>query len=262
MDLTIADLKVGAKLVFGNYGVSSIMYPITWLKANRECEFLSEFVLDLLKFDSLERNNPNRGCYYRGNGNYEQSNIIQFLNSYEDDWYEPMHDYDSPPGDASKSYDSAGDYVNHSGFLNGFEDYEIECLADRVGLPSIANIYGANGIPKFALFNRKGFRGRPSEDLVQNKHYHNMNVNSFCEFFLSDSADTCTVYYVDKAGSKHVINASHYRGIRPKCTINPDTKVELLPDKSGFRIVPFTATKPRSSKVCTDEEFMVLLGLL
>ena len=40
--MTIADLKVGAKLVFGSYGVGDATHPITWLKANREGgEFLS-----------------------------------------------------------------------------------------------------------------------------------------------------------------------------------------------------------------------------
>jgi len=149
LDLKISDLKVGAKLIFGNYGVSTAVYPITWLKANKECEFLSEFVLDLLKFDYQERNNPNRDCFYHGNGNYEQSNIIQFMNSPEDDWYEPMHDYDAPPGNMGGLADAHGDYVHHSGFLSGFEDYEIECLASRVDLPSIANIYGAGGVPRF-----------------------------------------------------------------------------------------------------------------
>lgn len=262
MDLKISDLKVGAKLIFGNYGVSTAVYPITWLKANKECEFLSEFVLDLLKFDYQERNNPNRDCFYHGNGNYEQSNIIQFMNSPEDDWYEPMHDYDAPPGNMGGLADAPGDYVHHSGFLSGFEDYEIECLASRVDLPSIANIYGAGGVPRFAMFNRKGFRGRPSIDLVQNKYCHDMNEDSFCEFWVSDRAGGYTATYVDRAGSRRNTYATCYHGLRPKCTINPDTKVEPLPDGSGFRIVPFTATKPRNSKVCTDEEFMALMGLL
>ena len=50
--MKIGDLKVGAKLFFGNYGANETsIHPITWLKASRDNEFLSEFVLDLLKFD-------------------------------------------------------------------------------------------------------------------------------------------------------------------------------------------------------------------
>ena len=76
--MTIADLKVGSKLVFGAYGVGGAIYPITWLKANKEGEFLSEFVLDMVKFDEEERSNPEHDCRYCGNGNYELSNVLQF----------------------------------------------------------------------------------------------------------------------------------------------------------------------------------------
>lgn len=262
MDLKISDLKVGAKLVFGKYGVSTTARPITWLKASKDNEFLSEFVLDSLQFDALESTNPQRYICYHGNGNYEASNIIQFANSYEDDWYEPMHMYDSPPGNVGSTNDRFGEYVNHAGFLHDFEDYELEVLASRIDLPSTANVYGAGGVPKFPLFNRKGFRGRPAEDLVYNKWGHDLHETSFCEFWLSDNTGSYLAYYVDRSGSRRNTYCNHAVGFRPKCKIKPDTRVEALPDGSGYRIIPFEATKRRSSKVCTDEEFMAFMGLL
>lgn len=262
MNLTIADLKVGAKLVFGNYGVTTSVRPITWLKANRDNEFLSEFVLDLLKFDASERDNrDNTDYHWYGNANYELSNILQFMNSHEEDWYKAMHDYDAPPGNINRAADGPGDYVFHPGFLHDFEDYELECLAGRVDLPTTANIFGAAGVPKFPLFNRKGFRGRPSADLVSGSYFHNMSDSSFCEYWLSDNCSICKVNYVDRGGSMRSSRANYYSGLRPKCTLKPDTKVEQLPDGS-FRVIPFQASKPRSSKVCTDEEFLALMGLL
>lgn len=260
--MTIADLKVGAKLVFGNYGVTTSVNPITWLKANRDNEFLSEFVLDLLKFDASERDNRDHtDCRWHGNAKYEWSNILQFMNSHEEDWYEAMHSYDAPPGVMNRANDGPGDYVLHPGFLHDFEDYELECLASRVDLPTVANVFGAAGVPKFPLFNRKGYRGRPTTDLVFGKYHHNMNEMSFCEYWLSDNNGVYTAQYVDRAGSKRGTYANCYSGLRPKCTLKPDTKVEQLPDGS-FRVIPFQASKPRSSKVCTDEEFMALMGLL
>lgn len=261
MDLKISDLKVGAKLIFGNYGVGTASNPITWLKASKDNEFLSEFVLDLLKFDVQERTNPNRDMYWHGNGNYELSNILQFMNSYEEEWYEPTHDYDAPPGNANNTQDGSGEYVNHAGFLHDFEDYELESLAGRIDLPTIANIYGIGGVPKFPLFNRKGFRGKPTADLVYGRWGHNMSETSYCEYWLGDGVGAYTVNYVDRAGIKRGTYASSYRGFRPKCRLKPETKVEPMPDGS-FRIVPFGTTKPRSSKVCTDEEFMALMVLL
>lgn len=263
--MKISDLKVGARLFFGNYGTNATsIHPITWLKASKDNEFLSEFVLDLLKFDACERTNPNRDMYWYGNEDYEVSNIIQFMNSCEDEWYYPMHEYDSPPGNQNNSDDGQGEYLNHSGFLRDFEDYELECLASRVDLPSSANIFGTGSVPRFQLFNRKGFRGRPHRDLVFHKWGHDMNTDSFCGFWLSDAERVRCVLSVDRSGCRRNTYPSSVNGLRPKCTLKPDTEVEPMPDGSGFRIVSFEVpkNKHRSSKVATDEEFLELMGLL
>lgn len=265
--MTIADLKVGSKLVFGSYGAKDDVHPITWLKANKECVFISEFVLDWLKFDAPERSNPNRDNYWHGNADYETSNIIQFLNSYKDDWYNPMHTYDAPPGNVENMADAPGDYVNHTGFLHYFSEYELDCLVSRIDLPSCENIYGNGVCPKLQVFNRKGFRGRPSADLLRKRGVGGLREGSYCEFWLRDSYypdDYYRVSYVDKSGQKHMMYASLPLGLRPICTIDQKARVEQLPDGSGYRIVPFETEdiRVRSDKVCTDDEFMELMGLL
>ena len=260
--MTIADLKVGSKLVFGTYGVGTTLYPITWLKANKDSEFLSEFVLDILKFDEVERNNPTHDFRYGGNGDYELSNILQFLNSYEDDWYGPMHEYDAPPGVLTRPGERLGEYLRHSGFLHEFQDYEIECLVGRVNLPTIANIFGANGEPKFPLFNRKGYRGKPTTDLVYGRYGHGLEEWSYCEYWATGG--TIISYqqsFVGRDGSKHNTYAEHVSGLRPKCKIRPELEVELVSD-GVYRIVPFQATKRHGPQIATDEELLNLMGLL
>ena len=263
--MKIGDLKVGAKLFFGSYGTrADTIHPIAWLKASRDNEFLSEFVLDLIKFDAQERNNPDRDIYWYGNGNYEISNILQFLNSFADDWYDPMHNYDAPPGNPVNVYDGQGEYVNHSGFLHDFEDYELECLSGRIDLPSYANIFGSGGSPRFQLFSRKGFRGRPHVDVVYNRIGHNMSEDSFCDFWISDTSGKYNASCIDRSGSRKTTYAANIGGLRPKCTINPDIEVEPMPDGSGYRIVAFEAqkTRARNPKIATNEEFLALMGLL
>lgn len=262
MDLRIADLKVGAKLVFGNYGVTDRVHPITWLKANKECEFISEFVLDLLAFDYRERTNPNRDINFYGNSDYELSNIVQFMNSWQEDWYSPTHDLDEPPGMSYNQHRVYGQYANHPGFLYDFHDYEIESLASRISLPSTSDIFGSGAAPRLPLFNRKGYRGRPHEDVVL--HYPGMSESSFCDFWLRDAHSACSVDILGRSGSKQHTYATCYSGLRPKCTINPETKVEPLDDGSGFRVIPFEVDTPihRRTNVCTDEEFLALMGLL
>lgn len=263
--MKIGDLKVGAKLFFGSYGTrANTIHPIAWLKASRDNEFLSEFVLDLVKFDAQERNNPDRDIYWYGNGNYEISNVLQFLNSFADDWYDPMHDYDAPPGNSVNVNDGQGEYVNHSGFLHDFEDYELECLSSRIDLPSYANIFGSGGSPRFQLFSRKGFRGRPHDDVIYNRIGHNMSEDSFCDFWISDMNGKYNASCIDRGGGLKTIYAASISGLRPKCTINPDIEVEPMPDGSGYRIVAFEAkkTRARSPKIATNEEFLALMGLL
>lgn len=260
--MTIADLKVGAKLVFGTYGVGGALYPITWLKANKDGEWLSEFVLDMVKFDEEERNNPNRDCRYCGNGNYELSNVLQFLNSFEDDWYGPMHEYDAPPGVLTRHGERPGEYLRHSGFLHEFQDYEIESLSGRVNLPTIANIFGANGEPKFALFNRKGYRGKPTTDLVYGRRGHGLEEQSYCEYWMVGGTNTTySQSYVGRDGSRNNTYADHTSGLRPKCVIRPELEVELISD-GVYRIVPFEAANRHGPQIATDEELLNLMGLL
>lgn len=262
MGLTIADLKVGSKLVFGTYGVGNTLYPITWLKANKAGEFLSEFVLDILKFDEEERNSPNYDFRCCGNGDYELSNVLQFLNSYEDDWYGPMHEHDAPPGSQTRPTDRLGDYLHHSGFLHEFQDYEIESIAGRVNLPTIANIFGYNGEPKFTLFNRKGYRGKPTTDLVYGRYGHGLDEFSYCEYWIVGGGSTSySQEFVGRDGGRHNAYADHRSGIRPKCTIRPELEVELV-SEGVYRIVPFKATKSHGPQVATDEELLNLMGLL
>lgn len=264
MGLTIADLKVGAKLVFGSYGVGECLHPITWLKASREGEFLSEFVLDVLKFDEEERRNPSADYRCCGNGNYDESNIVQFMNSYEEDWYEPMHPYDAPPGDYNRPVDRNGDYLHHAGFLHGFEDYEIDSLLGRVALPTVANIFGFNGIPKFALFSRKGYRGRPTSDLVWSRNGAGLAESSYCDYWVVGGAQRPYMQScVGRAGDRRDCYADSRKGFRPTCLIKPGTEVEALPDGS-FKIVPFAVdnAKRRGPEVATDDEILNLMGLL
>lgn len=259
--MTIADLKTGAKLVFGNYGVGPDIYPIYWLKTGRDNVFISEFVLDILKFDNLERNNPDREYYYGGNSNYELSNILQFLNSCEDDWYNAMHEYDAPPGSFNNTHNIFGDYVLHTGFLNEFEDYELECLDGRIDLPTRANIVGTGAEARFPLFNRKGYRGRPCIDLVRNKDGCDVNEGSFCEFWLRDAERSSVSLYIDRSGIVRRTSPNSSNGVRPICKLKPTTEVKLQTDGT-YCVVPFAASKPRDSKICTDEEFLSFMGLL
>lgn len=262
MDLTVADLKVGSRLFFGKYGVSHTPQPVSWLKADKDGNFLSEFAVDYLMFDAKEPNNPDRTMYYCGNCDYSLSNIHQFLNSDEDDWYEPSHEYDYPPGRDRNNYQVSGMYLEHSGFLSDFEEYEIASLNGNVVLPTRAQLFGGGGIPRFELFRRKGLRAKASEDLIYGKPGYSFEENNYIEFWMQDAeSHGGYAYIVNRGGKITTRSASLASGIRPVCNIKPDTKVEVLSDGVSYRVVPFDATSRRKSCICTDDELMAFLGL-
>lgn len=99
METTVGKLKIGAPLAMGRYSVSrdADPAPIVWLKGAPNSDFITEFAVDYLPFDAMERENPSRQYYYSGNPDYTTSNLLQFLNSDQEDWYEPTHQYDAPP---------------------------------------------------------------------------------------------------------------------------------------------------------------------
>lgn len=254
--MKVSDLKIGAKLVFGAYGAGDDVHPITWLKATKDCDFLSEFVLDILQFDARERANTNSDCWWYGNIDYELSNIVQYMNSCDSDWYTPSHEFDAQPIDNR--------VARHPGFLHYFEDYELECLASRINLPTVENIVGTGVEPRFPLFNRKGFRGRPSIDIVNNTQGYVESENSFCSFWVSNPYGDTTIKYIDRGGYVRRQSPCSTSGMRPKCVIAQDAEVEELPDGSGYRLAPFTVPKAKRKgvQVCTDEEFLQFMGLL
>lgn len=261
MKLRVSDLKIGAKLIFGAYGVKSSTAPITWLKANDECNFVSAFVLDILQFDAEERCSNIVNHRYAGNSAYSLSNVRQFLNSCEPEWYEPTHIYDSPPRTDTNTAHVGYDYVDHPGFLYHFKDYEIESLNSEVSILTSADVLGNGITPKLPLFNRKGYRGRPSANMIEE---YGMAENEFCDYWVRDVHNTYNVKYITRNGKIGYRYPSNIGGLRPQCRIHPNTQVEPMPDGSGFRIIPFDANKFKraSTTVCTDEEFLAMMGLL
>lgn len=111
MPKTIGDMRVGDVLKFGQYSVHPDCPPseISWLKADDECSFISQFVVDYLAFDAPEEN------YHGGNPNYVTSNLLAFLNSEDTEWYHPAHPLDRAPDNTSR-LDVLAKYGDRPGF--------------------------------------------------------------------------------------------------------------------------------------------------
>lgn len=248
MDLTVADMRVGERLFLGTYGVGESSHPIAWLKATRNSDFFAERVLDYICFDGRESHHDDYYLRNYGNSNYNQSNIFQFLNSEDNDWFEPTHQHDEAPGL----------YGNHPGFLAGFEGYEIESLKSKIHLPTVEDIVGGR---KFELFNRKGIRAHATQDMVLCRNGHDFTETSWVDYWTQSSYSQYDAHIIGRDGyskRRHVTNRS---GLRPKCRVNPNAKIVALPDGSGYQLVAFESNHCKN-EACTLDELKAFIGLL
>lgn len=131
--MTINDMDVGQILKLGTFCMEKYgergyaPHDIEWVKASSNCDFITKYIEAHFAFDAPEtgNSNPHRAAY--GSNCYPQSNINQYLNSEKDNWYCPSHDDDSPP--ASRAI--AIPYLERSGFLAGFEEWERNLIIPR-----------------------------------------------------------------------------------------------------------------------------------
>lgn len=277
MQPTVKSLRLGSKLLFGRYGVKADMepQPITWLKATPNCDLVSESVVDFLCFDAKERYPVENRAWpeVRPNDCWHLSNIFQYLNSEEDNWFHKLHEQDVAPARGYSDVDSPeAVYSAHYGFLRYFEDFELANLLDqtyiindlectsKMRLLSVADVTGDT---RFNVFRKRGIRAHPTVDIQRYKYNApGSSTEQFMGFFLMDKPNragwSSYVQAVGRNGSVYAEYASHGLGIRPTCRIKPDTKVEEVGD-GVYDVVPFDV---HPIPVGTDEEIMMLLGLV
>ena len=231
METTVDKLRVGDRLVIGHYTAKVDNFsppPITWLKTNKQNEFISEFVLDLLSADSFERIQRTDG---RSINDYWTSNLQQYLCSQDCDWYSPTHEHDVPP---LNPYNVCGDYATRPGFLYGWNDYEINCLEPMHF--TVQNVSGqalvripfpyevcSDGLQ---LFHRKGVRAKPSAD-AKNRFDRN-GYTHFAPYWMMPLASYTNCWEELWVNSNHSFRSvNHTSGIRPIIKVKFDTQVTL-----------------------------------
>ena len=265
MDLTVDRLKIGSKLVFGKYGVNNDSpYPIVWLKASPNCDFITESVLDYLCFDAMEPAAESHMEQYNGNPRFALSNIFSFLNSDAEQWFSPSHPVDCPPG---RRYIGANaEYETHYGFLYHFEEYEVASLVSDtrvvcdttvtalIRLPSVADILGEN---RFKLFSKKGVRPNGTEDMVRGRAQAGFDDTSYIPFWVSDRGrHNDYAALISRSGTVDQTYPKYGCGVRPVCTLPLETTV-AQGDDGFYYIKPFEV----ESNTFTDNELFALLGM-
>lgn len=259
METTVGKLKIGAPLVMGRYSVSKDAdpAPIVWLKGTPNSDFITEFGVDYLPFDALERESENARHRYCGNPDYAKSNLLQFLNSDQEEWYCPTHRYDAPPIRSNVNNRYKDTYKEHYGFLYYFEEYELcsilEGTGGKIRLPVYGNFTGGD---RFHLFNKKGVRAKATADFVENKSV-GFRETSYVPIWLADGNEhNEEAYIMGRNGEVNYQRPVYPCGVRPICVVNPDTIV--IRDDNGLYHIKSYGVNPN---VCTDEELFEFLGV-
>lgn len=266
MDMTIGKLRIGAPLVMGKYGVNNdTPYPIVWLKGTPNGDFITKDAVDFLPFDAREIENTENDCRYLGNADYKLCNLLQFLNSVDESWFNPTHAVDSPPIRNLVDY-SWLQYDTHFGFLYYFDDHEVAAIqpdmrivndvdvSTLIRLPSSADILGDD---RFKLFAKKGIRPNGTEDMVHGKPHSEFTPTSYIPFWISDRGrGNNKAAFISRSGVVESTYPLYGNGVRPVCTLRPDVQVVLGGD--GLYYI-----KPPAVNVntFTDEELFAFLGM-
>ena len=131
-------LSLGSTFNFGKYQVESeTPWAIEWEIVHQTDTYQiaqTKQIIDLRCFDAKESTNTDNTRKDNGNNNWSVSNIKQFLNSDQANWYNAQHSYDAPPNSSNVWQYSNGTtynaYDTHKGFLYYFSDEEKSLLKD------------------------------------------------------------------------------------------------------------------------------------
>lgn len=291
MSCTVDSLPCGAKIRFGAYCVDDeSAHSICWIKVNgADTTLLAEHIEDFRAFDAREPNSPREYRRLHGNNRYSVSNIDQFLNSSEDDWYQPQHDTDAPPTDELTN--DGTPYQSHPGFLAYFskaeleaiipteivvalprcdsDDHNYEKITRKVFLPSRTNIFGisvrsTNEGEQWEYFgNGRSTVATATWEAIDNTKLIGTpedDTDSWYWWLRSpDPDDESAVGYVGCGGRSGYSN-THLGvvGIRPALRLNPEILVSDEPDEEGYYNVILSAVELED---VSEEDFLsIILG--
>ncbi len=117
--MTVSDIIVGSFLYFARYPIRhrNRIGEMVWRKATESNGFLLDRPLSMC-FDANEPKNPNGDIAANGNPYFPTSNLNQYLNATDRDWFHPQSEYDNADATMAKC----------PGFLHAFADWELQAI--------------------------------------------------------------------------------------------------------------------------------------
>lgn len=278
--LNLEDLPIGAKIKLGKHAVNNESpQDIIWLLAGwvqSDAVFITEKVIDARAFDGVEDGDPEVSESYRLNGDsrYPYSNIHQWLNSSDIDWWKPTHDFDTAPD--SQHVDGGAQYATRPGFLSNFSEKEKSLLlgkitqcyryysnsgnvvyagydaSGKVFLPSIKeiNVGGKYSDECWEYFRDKTSNAFPTAQMATNNQLKNavVNTSNYYRYWTRDAHGDeigwASIVVNDPNTGQTLVGAASCKrstdgGVRPAIYLDPWTKVSDTTDSDGcYQIIP------------------------
>ncbi|OGO24444.1 MAG: hypothetical protein A2144_01570 [Chloroflexi bacterium RBG_16_50_9] len=270
--MILKHLPVGAKVREKTSGIVFLVgehqhagYKGTTLVANN--------VIGQACLDAPEENNPNERLRLTGYNYYAFSNLHQWLNAEDWNWYKPVHEYDAAPTEENIAkrpnyYDRHGynPYDDKAGFLAWFgeafrsaiyesdvpctnkQQNDIEYIKAKAFLLSTAEAGIRTSDPlkegsKIAVFN--DFRNRyavPSQEAVANSAWqpaYFTTENLFWYWLRTPKGnDEGFTYYAHNANPySHKFSCCPWVGIRPVVNVDSDLPIEASANVRGLYLM-------------------------
>lgn len=238
---TLRNLPVGAKVVDKNtkyYGA-----PIVWQIADHDyyehglTTLVSERILTFKAFDAAEPNNPDEWRSDCGNNDYLTSNIKLWLNSYKEDWFMPLHEFDQAP---TEDYVYGRPYADEKGFLSNFSEDFVKHINDsvlgKVFLLSAEEVGLSDKGKPLALFvNNDSRKAKPTRECVKIDG-EGLSYEADWWWLRTPNAERSNyVYYVTAYGALSDNSAFHgYNGVRPALNLPSEIRVKAEPNENGI----------------------------
>ncbi|MFD1203566.1 DUF6273 domain-containing protein [Sporosarcina contaminans] len=235
------ELPVGAKIRDKNtkyYGA-----PVVWLVADHgyygptQSMILAERILAFKAFDAREPNNPDERRADWGNNEYQVSNIGLWLNSYKDDWFTPLHEYDQAP---TAEHVYGNPYADEKGFLANFSEEFIQQINDsvqgKVFLLSAGEVGLSDDGKPLAIFtdddSRKAY---PTPECTQNDNEGDPNEADWWWLRTPHAGHSSSARSVNTSGViSHSTAYVGISGVRPALNLPSEIRVTAEPDENGI----------------------------
>ncbi|WJY27428.1 DUF6273 domain-containing protein [Sporosarcina trichiuri] len=195
-----------------------------------ETTLLAKNILAFKAFDAAEPDNPDEYRSRYGNNDYNDSNLLQWLNSVGPNWFSPQHAHDAPPTEENVS---RRPYADEAGFLTSVSQ-RLQIESGDVFLLSAEEVGLQEGKPMQLFTDNDSRKAYPTETCVELDDEGETDEPDWWWLRTPNAASSYGSRSVYSGGTLSGIYAfiGNY-GVRPALNLKSALRVTAEPDEHG-----------------------------